>query len=170
VHQACGHGWLCPQWLTKRCACTVSGLPSSRSSPPTSMPASLARWGAASAARLCPFSLAACPPPRHGSPGADRAARVTPSVACRRGSARSSQAGRPGRHVSRGHAHGLCRGVHGPASSPGRGAEAPTSSCAGVQPPASPHALVVLSAPARWAWWRRRAAPPQPAQWTTVTG
>ena len=31
---------------------TVSCLPSSRSSPRTSMPSSLARWGAASAARL----------------------------------------------------------------------------------------------------------------------
>src|SRR5262249_41986205 len=41
-------------------------------------------------------------------------------------------------------------------------------SCAGVQPPASTHALVVLSAPAGGAWWRRRAAPPHRAQWTTV--
>src|SRR5215831_5384366 len=66
VHHACGHGLLGPPLRTTRSACTVSSLPSSRSSPRTSMLASLARWGAASAARLCPLSLSVCPPPHQG--------------------------------------------------------------------------------------------------------
>jgi len=59
---------LYPQWLTTRGACTISYLPWLPSSPRPSRPSSLARWGIASAARLCSCALSACPPPPHGSP------------------------------------------------------------------------------------------------------
>jgi hypothetical protein len=55
-------------------------------------------WRAA--ARCGAFSLPGCPPPRHGSPGAARAARVAHTVACRRGSVHAREGDRPARLLS----------------------------------------------------------------------
>jgi hypothetical protein len=99
VHHACGHGLRCPPLRTTRCAFTVSGAYPHR--------------GPALALPCLHLSPAGVPHLQHGFDRfpcqhvrhrvMDRRvrivpARVTPSVACRRGRVRSSTAERPGRH------------------------------------------------------------------------